>query len=221
MDGQNWPSKCPSGNSQYHVHIDGSNWVTQHNCHSSQEINPVVNIPNYSTPKGCPPDTRYIRWPNRVWTPTSTTQQWTTPVGADQYAELQPTCAQPKSLENGSGIHRWFGADGNSHNDGGWWKSTRKNQPPPNQSQCRSTRTSWSPWTLSPQMRGASHEYSRLSLQWTITQMPYGPMRGCIYSRAGSHIIWRGICKNNTSNPHTKWNKLAMWKAWHMYAQQG
>lgn len=55
MGGQNWPSKQPSGNSQYHVRIYGSNWVTRHNCHSSHEINLVVNIPNYSTPKAATP----------------------------------------------------------------------------------------------------------------------------------------------------------------------
>lgn len=105
MDGQNWPSKCPSGNSQYHVCIDGSNWVTRCNCHSSQEINPVLNIPNYFTPKTVPP-----RYQIHQMTQHGLDSNINNPT-------MDHTCWHRSVCRNAAYMHP-------AHE--GWWKSTWK-----------------------------------------------------------------------------------------------
>ena len=144
-------------NKQYHVRVDGSHWVTQHNPHFHQKINLVIDSPYYPQPEG-----------------TSETLEIAKALTISrlQHAELQPTHYQLEA----SDIVPMEVEEVESHEDKDNVTAMEvdedQNQPPSNQASHQSVRVSRPPRDLSsPWLHGVSHKLSEHPSYTTTTRM--------------------------------------------------
>ena len=135
------------GNRQYRVRMDGSNRVTLRNCRFFRKIVPVIDALDYQTPQ--PP-------------PRSLPVNDDPPYTAPESMEIDETECDERVVD---------------HMEVDESQPTVVHVPPPvNRDLRRSTRVSRPPRSLSPQMRGPTHDFP--SRQVTTSHTPCGHRRG-------------------------------------------
>ena len=149
-------------NRQYHVCVNGSNWVTQRNHHFLWKINPLIDGLYYL----------------KLKSPSETLET--------AKAESQPTHYQTEASDIVPMEVEEVESHENRDNVTAMEVDDGQNQPPSNQVSHKSTRVSWPPRDLSPRWLGMSRKLSERPSYMTTTQISCG-LKGGACERMEDH----------------------------------